>query len=324
MKKVTVIGCGAWASTVANILATKGYPTHIICHRQGIVDEINNSHTRSLLDDLPLSPAIHATLSFEEGLSNSHAIIFCVASPYLKESCDKWLKAFDPTIPVLTLTKGILSKHELFLSDYLEKTLVGIKLSTLSGPNLAKEVALKQPTASVVASKHADCSALFQDLLSSDYFRVYRSNDYKGVLLGGILKNCIALAAGAIDALEMGINTRSTLITRGLQEMIRFGKHFGAEESTFYGLSGLGDLIATCSSPQSRNYSAGFALGLGDTFNNGSSVVEGINTVFIVHEICRKEGIDMPIIHTLYKVLNKECTVRDGIYSLMSRSLKSE
>jgi glycerol-3-phosphate dehydrogenase (NAD(P)+) len=324
MIKVTILGCGAWATTIANLLANKGYHSYIFCHREGIADEINHTHTRSLLPGISLSQNLIASSSLSDCLNKTEAILFCIPSIYVKTTCEKWREFYDPTIPVISLTKGILSEDTLFLSDYFTRLFPGIKLATLSGPNLALEVAQGQATASVVAANNSNTGLFFQGLLTNSHFRIYTCDDYKGVLLGGILKNGIAIAAGALEALELGINSRSALITRGLQEMIRFGKYFGAKEHTFYGLSGLGDLIATCSSPKSRNFSAGYALAKGQNSTLGSSVAEGIHTINIVYKIAQSEGIDMPIFSTLYQVINKQCSASEAITKLMTRSLKAE
>ena len=203
-----------------------------------------------------------------------------------------------------------------------------IQLATLSGPNLAIEIAEGKPAASVVASVDDSLCLFFQELLSSDKFRVYTSIDHKGVQLGGILKNVMALASGCCDALELGMNAKSTLLARGLQEMIRLAKVYNAHEKTLMGLSGLGDLIATCNSSKSRNYQVGYQLGKGvkiDTIlNELNAVAEGVNTCKQIYRIAKEHQVSMPITTMLFNIIEKGLAPELAIEQLMTRELKPE
>ncbi|NQY73879.1 MAG: NAD(P)-dependent glycerol-3-phosphate dehydrogenase [Candidatus Margulisbacteria bacterium] len=251
-----------------------------------------------------------------------------LSSPYLK-----LLETVTPHLidgnPLLSLTKGLRSEDPIFISDYLSQTL-GNKtpIAVLSGPNLALEIAKKQPSATVIASKDVSVATHFQNLLSNGYFRVYRSSDMRGVELGGVLKNIMAIAAGIVDGLQLGHNAKAALMARGLQEMIRFGTAFGAESHTFSGLSGLGDLIATCESPLSRNRTVGEALSktqdIPAYLSSLTVTAEGINTAKNVWKIAQDQQIDMPITEALFGVLVHGHSPRKSIESLMNRTLKSE
>ena len=325
--KVAVIGCGAWATAIAHLLS-KHHETKLWCHRQEIADEINNTQSRSLLPEVTINQDLYATTTFQEAINQAEAIIFCVASPFVRETIEKWAPFFNPEIPVLSLTKGIVSDTSIWLKQILADQLPNIQYSVLSGPNLALEIAQGKPAASVVASENPEHAQLFQSILSSDSFRVYTSTDIKGVTLGGIVKNVIAIAAGCCDALELGVNAKSSLIARGLQEMIRFGTALGAQEDTFYGLSGVGDLVATCSSTQSRNFKVGYGLAKGMTLNDITSdmtaIPEGVNTTKKLIKLNQEHNISMPITQTVYNVLFNQLSPEEGISQLMNRELKAE
>ncbi len=328
MKRVTVIGCGAWATAMGHIMASNGHHVIVWCHRQEIADQINKKKQRELLKDITLHPKLKATTNMKEALLQSEAIVFCVASIYVEETLKKLKEVMEQAVPIMCLTKGIVSDNELFLSDIFKRELPGCKYAILSGPNLAYEVAQGKPAASVVASVHKDVAEWFQDVVSNKTFRAYTATDVKGVSLGGLLKNSIAIAAGCIDALELGANTKASLITRGLREIVRLGTHLGAQSETFYGLSGIGDLVATCESSKSRNYSVGYALGKGkvldEILEEMHVVAEGVNTCKWVMGYCKNHGITMPITSIIYQVLYEQLDPREGIDHLMTRQLKDE
>ena len=325
---IAVLGCGSWATTIANHIAKQGIETRLWCHREGIVKEINVDRKRSLLPDVALSNQLAAYLDCQEVMSGASAIILCAPARYLESVIENWKPFYNKEQPVLSLIKGIFSESHLFIEDYLKTIFPDINYTLLSGPNLALEIAQGKPAASVVASSDAQSQALFQDLLSNEQLRVYRSNDVIGVASGGIVKNIMAIAAGCCDALELGVNSKSSLITRGLREMIEFGKSLGAQTETFYGLSGLGDLMATSFSSLSRNYQCGYALGKGKTaaeFETSlTTVAEGIQSTRFIYKYSREGHISMPITEMIYNVLCESISIEDAITQLMTRDLKSE
>lgn len=327
-QRVTVLGSGAWAVSIAALLAQNQHDIRIWTHRAGIADEINVAKKRALLPDVDLPQSLQATTELAAALAHADAIILCMPSRYLADFITSWQPLCDPRIPVLNLVKGMLSTTHPLLLDYLIAHLGLTQGALLSGPNLAAEIALGKPAAAVVASTCSQTATYFQGMLRSPLFRVYTSADTVGVAYGGILKNIMAIAAGCIDALALGYNTKATLITRALTEMLQFATHFGAEPKTIYGLSGLGDLIATCTSPASRNYQYGYRLALGESLaDHGMSqgrVAEGVQSTQVVYQLAQAAQIDMPITAGIYEVLVEKRPVKDVIAQLMNRALKAE
>lgn len=327
MTKIAVIGCGAWATAIANHVS-EAHDCRIWCYSQQAVDDINIHRQRKRLPGVSLHTNLTAYADLKECINGVDAIIFCVASTYVIDTLKRWTDCFDASVPVLSLTKGIVSDKTIWLRDIFNDYLPGIRYAVLSGPNLAIEIAEGKPTASVVAAEHQADADFFQQCLSSSRFRVYTSTDLKGVVLGGVLKNIFAIAAGCVDALDCGNNTKASLITRALQEMIRFGSAFSANTETFFGLSGLGDLIATCQSDKSRNYQVGYSLGKGKSLDvvvkDLGIVAEGVNTTRKIMEFAKKMSIDMPITAVVHAVLNNNIRPEDAIEALMNRKLIQE
>lgn len=324
--KIGVIGCGAWATTVASLLAYNNHKVMMWCHKPEYAQAIHYRHENPIMPGIELPLSLQASTVMDTVLHESQFLIWGIASPYVKETV-ALLKPFQPTLPLLSLTKGLLNNDTLFTSDFLNQELAKCSIAVLSGPNLALEIMHKKPAASVVASENSDTAKAFQGLLSSSSLRLYTSPDIRGVELGGILKNIMAIASGITDGLNLGNNAKAALITRGLQEMIRFGTRFNAKPETFYGLSGLGDLLATCHSTNSRNWQVGSKIGQGealDTVSLGSSVPEGIKSVKIVAHIANSLRIDMPITQVLYKILYEQMPVSEAVQLLMNRDSKSE
>ena len=329
MSKITVIGCGAWGATVAKIVAENNHDVKIWCHDIIIAEEINKKHTLNLLPEIILPENITATTSLDSALNDSEGIILAVASNYLT-IIEKIKNKLNTYPPILSLTKGLLDndKH-LFVSQYLTEKLGKVyPLGFLSGPNLAIEIAKKKPAATVIASHDTEVTLQFQKWLSTEYFRVYTQNDIIGVELGGVLKNAYAIAAGIMDGYNLGENAKAAMISRALQEMIRFGKTFNAKEETFMGLSGLGDLMATCSSPTSRNWKIGAALAdhgnLQQAINSLGSISEGVKTTKIMVEIAQKNALELPIAEEIHAILYENKAVNEALICLMERPLKSE
>ncbi|MBG90995.1 MAG: glycerol-3-phosphate dehydrogenase [Actinobacteria bacterium] len=325
--KIAMIGAGAWASTIAQLLAENGAQVRIWTHRADLADHINQTRQHDhKLPEIRFHERVYASPKLESVLDGVQAVVMGVASPYIQVA-EQVAELCPSGMLVLSLTKGLVAEQERG-SEYLERVLPAPKLAILSGPNLAKEIALKQPATSVVAAKDPDTARFFQERVSNDCFRAYTSADVVGVELGGILKNCIAIAAGCVDGLGLGSNTKAALMTRGLQEMIRFGMANGAEKNTFFGLSGLGDLIATCGSNLSRNYQVGYQVAKGkrlsDIQTQLNSVAEGVRACKLVTKSAQEKGIELPIISEVYRVLYEDASPLDAIQRLMARDLKEE
>ncbi len=329
MERVGVIGCGAWGTTFAKLLAEKGHKVGLWCHDGEIARHIT-LHRRHpfVLKDIPLPGTISTKTLLSDLIEESDFLVLSVASSYI--SILNSIKPVYKNTPLLGLTKGVLENQTtLFVSDYIKNTLEECPYGVLSGPNLASEIAQNYPAATVIASKNPDVAAQFQRLVNSPFFRVYTSSDVKGVEIGGILKNVIAIAAGIVDGLELGLNAKGALMARGLQEMIRFGQLFSAKSETFYGLSGLGDLIATSCSPKSRNWRVGYTLAKDGIFPDLSrqfsqDIPEGVKTAKLIRNMALNTHLDMPIIFQVYAILYEQKTPRDAITELFSRELRSE
>jgi glycerol-3-phosphate dehydrogenase (NAD(P)+) len=232
---------------------------------------------------------------------------------------------------VASASKGIEQKTHLTMSGVIKETIPEVhedQLAVISGPSFAKEVALRMPTTVTVACKNSATASIVQHIFATPYFRVYTSDDIIGVELGGSVKNVIAIASGILDGLEMGLNTRAALITRGMTEVRRLGLHLGANPRTFTGLAGFGDLVLTCTGNLSRNYMVGTKLGQGkklqQILEEMHMVAEGVKTAKSVYNFSRKLGVEMPICHEIYHILYEDLEPKEAVYRLMTRTLKQE
>ncbi len=333
--KALVIGCGAWGTALAKILAEKNEQVYIACHSEKIINDINKNNVNSTygLTEPKLPKNIEA-ISFDklaDVVGDVSVILVAVASNYYRSV----MKLIQPMIAeqhiIVSATKGMeeggLSMldidREIFTDEQIKN-----QLCLLSGPNLAKEIYEEKPAATVVAAYKEETAKIIQEMVSNEQFRAYISQDLVGVMYGGILKNIIALAAGIIDAMNLGTNAKSALMVRGIAEMRRFCVYAGGKEETVSGLSGFGDLITTCNGPKSRNYSVGFRLGNGEKIDDIISgmvdVAEGVKSSKVVHELAVKKNIPMPITTAIYKVIYEGCSIKETIASLMTRELKKE
>ncbi|MCP4050056.1 MAG: NAD(P)-dependent glycerol-3-phosphate dehydrogenase [bacterium] len=326
-KKVTVLGCGPWGMAIARLLAKNGHNVLVWCHSEDIAEHIVHKRKNPILPDIILPENIDATSKLEESIDGSDYLFIAVASHFIR-IIEKIIPVYKGA-PVITLTKGLLDDdNRLFISDYLKSLFGGARLAVLSGPNLAHEILLDLPAATVIASDDLKLAESFQLLLSNKSFRAYTADDIRGVELGGILKNIIAIAAGIVDGLSLGVNSKAALMSRSLQEIIRFGLFFGAQADTFYGLSGLGDLITTCNSSQSRNWNVGYQTAqkrdLNNTLTGKLAFAEGVRASRIVYRISEDKNIDMPITEQVYKVLFEKKLPLTAINDLMVRNLRQE
>jgi glycerol-3-phosphate dehydrogenase (NAD(P)+) len=327
--RVGVVGAGGWGTALAKVSAFNAKEVYIWAREPEVLVEINNDHTnRAFLPGVDVPENVMAVDSFE-AFEMCSLIIMVVPSSFVREVSAKLRPALRPGTPVANAAKGFEVSSQKRLSEVLEEEL-GTRhpLATISGPNHAEEVGRELPTATVVAADNLLVATEFQDALMTPFFRVYTSVDVVGVELGGALKNIIALAAGIADGLGFGDNTKAALMTRGMTEIIRLGKHLGARPATFTGLSGMGDLIATCTSAHSRNRSAGLAIGQGKTLSDilgaTNMVIEGVNATRAAHSLSLRHNVRMPITNALHGVLFEQHDPSRAVGELMTRLRKTE
>ena len=329
MKKICVLGAGSWGSALALSLAKKGYSITMWTLNQEQADKINT--TKENINYLPgvLFPNnITLTTNIEDAVVDSKLIVLAVPSQAIRSIC-KQIKPFVSKEQVLVdVAKGLEKGTGLRLSEVCKDELPENPYVALSGPSHAEEVAKDIPTTLVVASENLEIAQEVQDIFMSPKLRVYTNPDVVGVELGGTLKNIIAFGAGICDGLGYGDNTKAALMTRGIREIARLGIALGADKSTFSGLSGIGDLIVTCTSMHSRNRRAGILIGQGksleETLEEVKMVVEGITATEVAHEVAKKMNIDMPITNAIYSVLYENKNANEVVANLMMRSKKHE
>lgn len=332
MTKITVFGTGSFGTALANVLAENGHSVLMWGKNENTVDEINQSHqNKRYLKDVTLIETIKATSQLEQAVNFSDIFLIALPTKAIRDvvtEIDQHIKTKKTFIHV---AKGIENETFKRVSEMIEDSVsknhkngVGV----LSGPSHAEEVVIKQPTTVAASSKDEHISKLIQDLFMNDYLRVYTNNDLIGVELGGALKNIIAVASGIVAGMGYGDNAKAALMTRGLAEISRLGEKLGADPMTFLGLGGIGDLIVTCTSTHSRNYTLGYKLGKGKTteeaLNEMNMVVEGIYTTKSVYHLAKAQNVDMPITNALYKVLFEDKPVKDSVKDLMGRDKKAE
>ena len=329
MKKICVLGAGSWGSALALSLAKKGYNVMMWTLSQGQADKINT--TKENIDYLPgilLPNNISVTTNIEEAVSDSRLIILAVPSQAIRSVCKQIKEFVKPNQILVDVAKGLEKGTGFRLSQVCEEELPDNPYVALSGPSHAEEVAKDIPTTLVVASENLEIAQEVQDIFMSPKLRVYTNPDLTGVELGGALKNIIAFGAGICDGLGYGDNTKAALMTRGIREIARLGTALGADVNTFSGLSGIGDLIVTCTSMHSRNRRAGILIGQGksldETLKEVKMVVEGITATEVAYEVSKKMNIEMPITSAIYSVLHEGKNANEVVVNLMMRSKKHE
>lgn len=328
-----VLGAGAWGTAVALHLIRQGHAATLVPRRMEMALQL--ASRRENVDYLPgFALPLNLQIGFELKPVLMEADVAILACPskglrHLCESVSGHLSSASALKLVLTLCKGLEQGSGLRPGEVVESVLPGIPHATLSGPTHAAEVASRKPTAvTLAAAKETAFLREVQAALSGGTMRVYTADDIKGVELGGCLKNIYAIAAGCVDGLKFGDNSKAALLTRALKEMIRVGVALGADEKTFSGLSGFGDLVATCHGSWSRNRTLGQQLGEGkfldDLMTNRKTVVEGVITTKVFHELCHKQGIEVPILNQVYAILYENKDPGEALQALMFRDLKSE
>jgi glycerol-3-phosphate dehydrogenase (NAD(P)+) len=321
--QVAVIGGGSWGTTVAHLCA-KNAPTTLWARRADVVAEVRDEHRNShYLAGFDLTPSLHATASLEEAVAAADVLVMGVPSHGMRETARELVGFLRPWVPVVSLSKGLEQGTRLRMTQVLEAELPGHPCGVLTGPNLAKEILAGGAAASVIAMEDPVIAEALQDVFACDGYRVYTNLDVIGCEVGGALKNVIAIASGMADGLGTGDNTRSAVITRGLAELTRLGCAMGGHQATFAGLAGMGDLIATCISPQSRNRFVGEQLGRGRTIDEVIEemhmVAEGVKTSKVVMELAHEYGVSMPIAREVHRVVHEGGTAVEAYRGLLTR-----
>ncbi len=332
IQQVAVIGAGAWGTALARHLAAKEIPVRLWAYEPEVVHGIERRRENHVfLPGVPLPATLSATNSLPDALAGVDCLVFAVPSHVARPVLRQLAALVPQTIPLVSATKGIEEGTLELMSQVMRDMLpahMHEAVLVLSGPSFAAEVSRGQPTALCLAGQNAGVVKTIQSLFMTPNFRVYADDDLIGVQLGGALKNVMALAAGVVDGLELGHNARAALITRGLTEMVRLGVAMGADARTFYGLSGMGDLVLTCTGPLSRNHSVGVRLGKGERLEailtGMQAVAEGVRTAKAAWGLARRCGVDMPIVREVNAVLFDDKSCRQAVGDLMEREAKEE
>ncbi|OFW62638.1 MAG: glycerol-3-phosphate dehydrogenase [Actinobacteria bacterium RBG_19FT_COMBO_36_27] len=335
-KIITIVGAGSWGTTLSVILARKGCRINLWTRSKATHDEIKNYRKNAkYTSDLYIPENVIPFINKEENFNNPEIIIFAVPSHVLRKIVLKFHKNLKENIEnircILNVAKGLEIGSNLRLSQVMGQCLPGelvSKICVLSGPNIASEIARGLPSVSVVASHSKELLKYIQPVLSSDKFRVYTNRDVTGVEIGGAVKNIIAIAAGISDGLGYKANTKASLITRGLHELTKFGIKLGADPVTFSGAAGMGDLIATCISQNSRNRYVGERIAKGEKIDkilkSMFMVAEGVKTTKAVYNLSKKMDIEVPITECVYNIIYENLNPVESVKKLMNRKIKSE
>ncbi|MBW1682480.1 MAG: NAD(P)-dependent glycerol-3-phosphate dehydrogenase [Deltaproteobacteria bacterium] len=332
ISRIAVIGAGSWGTTLANLLAEKGLSVDLWVREDEVHEQILKERVnREFLPDVKLSARIQPVRSYEEALEGKEVVLIVVPSHVFREVLEGMRPSLREGVALVSATKGIENQSLLLMSQVADEVLTQPfrrSFACLAGPSFAREVSRKVPTVITIASRDETHAASLQQLLSTDFFRVYFSTDLIGVQVAGALKNVIAIAAGTSDGLQFGHNARAGLITRGLAEITRLGVAMGANPLTLAGLAGLGDLVLTCTGDLSRNRTVGLKIGQGlslqEITGSMKMVAEGIRTTKAAHALARKMGVEMPITAEVYRILYEGKDPRDAVRDLMTRELKAE
>jgi len=332
IRRIGVIGAGAWGTALAKHLAVKGLDVQLWAYEREVVDGINRKHQNQVfLPGVALPSSLIATGSLVDLTEKSEGLLFVVPSHAARPVLRELVRSLSASIPLISATKGVeedtLNLMTQVMTDVLPPAMHR-DLMVLSGPSFATEVSAGKPAVLCLAGSNEGLVNTFQAVLMTPVFRVYADNDVLGVQLGGALKNVMALAAGVVDGLALGHNVRAALITRGLTEMVRLGVVMGADPRTFYGLSGVGDLVLTCTGALSRNHTVGVRLGKGERLERivGSmqAVAEGVRTAKAALGLARRHRVDMPIVQEINAVLFEGKSCRKAVTNLMERDAKPE
>lgn len=322
--KIAVLGGGAWGTALAVMAVKSGHETTLYARDDESVAAINRDRRNPrYLGEIDLPQGISASTNAQEVLAKADAVLAVIPAQAMRKGLSQLSPFIPQSAPVVLCAKGIERDTGRLMSEIVTEVLPNHRIAALSGPSFATDVARGLPTAVTIACEEEQTAEDLAALLSGPAFRCYSTTDLKGVEIGGALKNVLAIAAGAAIGRGYGASAQAALVTRGFAELRRIGQAMGAKPETIMGLSGLGDLMLTCSSPQSRNYSYGLALGRGEDLSN-RPLAEGVATAPIAAEICRKNRVSAPIIDAVGALLSGTITIDEAVRNLINRPLKSE
>lgn len=325
--RMAVVGAGSWGTTVASLAATNT-PTTLWARRDDVAHAINSEHKNPDYLGAILSPELRATTSLEEAVASADIVVMAVPSHGFRQVLAEASGFIRPWVPIVSLSKGLEAGSMLRMSQVANEVMPGHPVAVLTGPNLASEISVGQPAASVVAIDDAVIATALQELFSSPTFRVYTNPDVVGCEIAGVVKNVIAIASGIAMGMGFGDNTRATLITRGLAEMTRLAEALGGQPESLSGLAGMGDLIATCSSTSSRNTTVGMRLGQGealdDIISSTKMVAEGVKSSASVLQLAQQYGVEMPITEQVVAVCHEGVPAAEALLNLMARRQRPE
>ena len=329
MKKVAVIGSGSWGTALAVMLQKHGHHVVIWSRRQDAVDEMQREReNKRYLPGVLLPEGLDLTTDREKAVKDAEIIILSVPSKAVRQTAMDFAPYFTPNQVLVNVAKGLEESSLKRLSQVIQECVPQCQVCVLSGPSHAEEVARDIPTTCLIASENEETAKMVQGEFMNPRFRLYTNTDVIGVEMGAALKNVMALAAGASDGLGFGDNTKAAIMTRGIAEMRRLGVEMGGRTETFAGLSGIGDLIVTCTSMHSRNRRAGILLGQGqsleETLAEIKMVVEGVNTVQAAYKLAKEHNVEMPITNAIYEVLFEGKNTKQAVLDLMGRDGKAE
>lgn len=329
--KIAMIGAGGWGTAMMISLAARHDDLTMYCRNPETAAAMTKTRENaSYLPGCRIPHHVKITSDLDKAVKDAGCVIICTPSMAVESMAEKIAPSLTKDAVLVCASKGLADNEGHRLSEVIKDKVEGItdRIVILSGPNHAEEVGRGLPCATVAASEVPEAVEIVQDIFMSPVFRVYRSEDIKGVEFGGALKNIMALACGVLDGIGLGDNCRAALMTRGLVEMTRFGVYFGADMTTFFGLSGMGDLVCTCTSVHSRNHTAGMMMAEGKTakeITEGTNmIVEGIRTARLVHDIAKREHIDMPITEEVCHLIEGDHSALEALELLMTRAKKAE
>lgn len=329
--RAAVLGAGSWGTVVAAILADAGGEVRLLARRREVAERIERTRVNGeYLPDLTLPAGVRATSDPEAALEGAEAVFLAVPSQTLRENLTRWAPAVPPDASLVSLMKGVEHGTVLRMSQVITEVAESPaqRVVVVSGPNLSHELAARQPAAGVVACADLARAERVAAACATAYYRPYTQTDVVGTEIGGAVKNVVALAAGMAEGLGYGDNTKATIITRGLAETARLGAALGADPATLMGLAGVGDLIATCMSPLSRNHSFGVRLGRGGSMAQAqletTQVTEGVKSCLPIRDLAHQHGVDMPIVESVTRIVHDDADPATEALGLMTRSLKPE